>query len=470
MLSQTNRWYFLCFLFVCLLAIKPATGQDLQCFVLTPPDQILAGVKQIAIADFSVTSSYAEDDAPSGKKNTFDKILGAVEKSAAAERNKTRFNDAGRKLSDLMTGALIKSDRGVGNVSSGFLGLGSKEGKSFQSGAFTNIFRVVERSQIQQVMNELQLSQTGVVDEASAAQVGRVLGVDAIVMGNVNVSFQDRWLKEEREKDKKKYQVDCEKRQANVSASIRIIKVETGEVIGTKDGQEKQEKKKCEGDYGDLPLPEALVDQCLEKVADELVDYFAPEFALQKLKFEYDMGNDYKRHTDIAKQAIKDYDLSTAYLQFAAIVEQDPYNHAANFNAGVLHEAVGNFKKAQEKYNFAFSLKSDEGKYRDAQKRIAKQTTFWDQLNTLGIVLQEHEFSATQAELKSATVTKVVTKGSGSIRLEIKAEPNAASATVVKVPGGIELELLESSKDWFKVKLPDGKQGYLAASQAQIRK
>ncbi|MBC6951527.1 SH3 domain-containing protein [candidate division KSB1 bacterium] len=88
----------------------------------------------------------------------------------------------------------------------------------------------------------------------------------------------------------------------------------------------------------------------------------------------------------------------------------------------------------------------------------------------MGIVLQEHEFSATQAELKSATVTKVVTKGSGSIRLDIKAEPNAASATVVKVPGGIELELLESSKDWFKVKLPDGKQGYLAASQAQIRK
>ncbi len=470
MWSQPKRvWYFwLC----CTLAVfltGRATGQDLQCFVLTPPDQILTGVKQIAIADFNVTSSFAEDEAP-GRKNTLDKILGAVEKGAAAERNKARFNDAGRKLSDLMTAALIKKDRGVGAVSTGFLGLGSKEGRSFQTGAYTNIFRVVERSQIQQVMNELQLAQTGLLDESSAAQVGRVLGVDAIVMGNVNVAFQDRWIQEQREKDKKKYQVNCEKRDANVSASIRLIKVESGEVIGTHDSQSKQEKKKCEGDYGDLPLPEAMVDQCLEKVADELVDYFAPEFVLQKLKFEYDMGDDYKRQTEIAKRAIKDYDLDTAYLQFAAIVEQDPYNHAANFNLGVLHEAVGNYKKAQEKYGFAFSLKSDEGKYRDAQKRLAKQTAFWDQLNTLGIVLTEHEFNTNPAELASATVTKVVTKGSTSTRHEIKTEPNAASATLVKVPGGIELELLESSREWFKVKLPDGKQGYISASLAQVRK
>ncbi|MDZ7267287.1 MAG: hypothetical protein ONB48_08145 [candidate division KSB1 bacterium] len=437
--------------------------------MLTPPDQILTGVKQIAIADFNVSSSFGEDEAP-GRKNTLDKILGAVEKGAAAERNKARFNDAGRKLSDLMTAALVKKDRGIGAVSTGFLGLGSKEGRSFQTGAYTNIFRVVERSQIQQVMNELQLAQTGLVDESSAAQVGRVLGVDAIIMGSVNVAYQSRWLQEEREKDKKKYQVNCEKRNANVSASIRIIKVETGEVIGTHDSQNKQEKKKCEGEYGDLPLPETMVDQCLEKVADELVDYFAPEFVLQKLKFEYDMGDEYKRQTETAKRAIKDYDLDTAYLQFAAIVEQDPYNHAANFNLGVLHEAVGNYKKAQEKYNFAFSLKSDEGRYRDAQKRLAKQMTFWDQLNTLGIVLAEHEFNTNAAQLASATVTKVVTKGSTSTRHEIKTEPNAASATLVRVPGGIELELLEASKEWFKVKLPDGKQGYISASLAQVRK
>lgn len=46
-------------------------------------------------------------------------------------------------------------------------------------------FQVVERKLLEKVLRELQLQQTGVVEEASAHKLGRILGVDAIVTGTL---------------------------------------------------------------------------------------------------------------------------------------------------------------------------------------------------------------------------------------------------------------------------------------------
>lgn len=458
---------------LCLIFALPLAAQNLKCFILTPPDQILAGVKQIAIADFTVTTSFSEDDSPTEKgKKGLDKILSTVEKISEADKNKGRFSDSGRKLSDAMLSMLIENDRGVRDLGTGFLGLGKKkEGKSFQNGAITNVFSVVERAQFQKVVDELQLGQTGIVNEATASQVGKLLGVDAMIIGNISVAVEDRWLKEQREeKNKGKYQIDCEKLVANVTASIRIVKVETGQVIGSKDDRQKFEKKKCQGEWGDLPTPEAAVDECLGKVAYNLVNYFAPRFELEKFEFAKLEGDEFKRANDVAKKALEDYDLNTAYLQYAAIVENDSYNDAALFNLGVLYEVVGSYKPAKEKYDLAFNLKSKEDKYRDAIKRAGKQVDFWNELNALGIAITEYQFNVSQQEMAAASRSRIETKGPRATRHEIKAAPDASSATVARVPGEIELELLDAKDNWFKVKMPDGKEGYLPQALGKMIK
>lgn len=445
-------------------------AQNLKCFILKPPEQLLEGVKQIAITDFAVTSNYYADDPPgTGKKKDWEKVLDAVTKTADTKRSDQRFLDSGEKMTNLMITALLEEDRGVRDVGSGFLGLGKKEGKSFQQGARTNVFSIVERSQIARVMEELQLAQSGVIDEAQAAQVGKMLGVDAIITGTVTVSCEDRWSKENR-KDKKKgnYTVDCNKRAASAFATIRIIKVETGQVIGSKQAMKKEEQKKCEGDYGsDLPTPETSVDKCLQPIALELVNYFAPRFDQQKLEFAKIEGDAYKRFSETAKDALDRYDLDTAYLQYVAIIEQDPYNHAALFNAGVLEEAVGNYKQAVEKYAMSAKLKSKEDKYTKAQNRVEKQVGFWEKLNAMGIYIQERKFEVTSEQVQSATVAKVQVNGSGSNRFDIKAAPDAGSATLLKVPGEIELELIETVGDWYKVRLLDGREGFIGKKDAK---
>ena len=45
--------------------ISNVSAQSLKCFILAPPEQLLDGVKRIAITDFTVTSSYHADDPPS---------------------------------------------------------------------------------------------------------------------------------------------------------------------------------------------------------------------------------------------------------------------------------------------------------------------------------------------------------------------------------------------------------------------
>jgi tetratricopeptide (TPR) repeat protein len=398
--------------------------------------------------------------------------LGFLEKSGEQEKNKQRFADSGFRLTDMMITGLLEEDRGVRDVGSGFLGLGSKEGKSFQQGARTNVFAVVERSRLEQVMKELQLGQSGLIDEAQATQVGKMLGVDAIITGNLTVSCEDRWVKEERQdKNKVKYQVDCNKRVAVASASIRFIKIETGQVVGSKESNNKQEQKKCEGEWSaDLPPPEATVEKCLQAVAAELVNYFAPRFELQKLDFAKIEGDEYKRYIEMAKKALERYDLDTAYLQCAAIAEQDPYNHAAIYNLGVLNEAVGNYNQAREKYDMAAKLKSKEDKYGKAQTRVTKQIAFWEDLNALGIQLQPYTFEVSAEKMQAATVAKIQVNGPSSARYEIKAGPDATAQILVRVPGEIELELIEATGNWYKIKLLDGREGFISKNNAKIMK
>jgi hypothetical protein len=153
---------------------------------------------------------------------------------------------------------------------------------------------------------------------------------------------------------------------------------------------------------------------------------------------------------------------------YTTIAEQDPYNHAALFNLGVLHDAVGNYKLAQEKYAIAAKLRSKEGKYTKAQERVAKQVAFWEKLNTLGIFMQERTFQVSQEQMAAATVARIQVNGSGSDRISIRSASDPSSQTLVKVPGEIELELVAAAGEWYKVRLLDGREGFLAKRDGKI--
>lgn len=46
-------------------------------------------------------------------------------------------------------------------------------------------FKIIEREQIEKVVQELQLTQSGIIDTSSAKQIGKMVGADAILTGSV---------------------------------------------------------------------------------------------------------------------------------------------------------------------------------------------------------------------------------------------------------------------------------------------
>jgi len=303
---------------VLLLSTEGFAQKNFKCFVLKPPEQLLEGVKRIAITDFTVNTSYDQEEQPGKNKKALDKVLSTIKQIKTKNADDKRFTNSGVKIVDHITASLLEDDRGIRSVGSGFLGLKRKEGKSFQKGARTDIFTIVERNQIDRVISELQLGQTGLLDENTATQVGNMLGVDAMIMGTINVSYSDSWHIEKRtKKNKETYEVDCNKHVVNITGAIKIIKVETGQVIGSKDSKYKKEYKSCDGVAANrIPQPEAAVEEGLRKISDDFVSYFAPYFELSKLDMAKIKNKQYKNSVETAKKALEDYDLDAAYIQY----------------------------------------------------------------------------------------------------------------------------------------------------------
>ena len=72
-----------------------------------------------------------------------------------------------------------------------------------------SVGKLVERSQLKKVIDELALTQGGIFDEGSAKKIGRFLGVDAVVTGTY-----------------------AELGNQTIEVNSRMVRVETGEVLG----------------------------------------------------------------------------------------------------------------------------------------------------------------------------------------------------------------------------------------------
>jgi TolB-like protein len=104
-------------------------------------------------------------------------------------------------------------------------------------------FKIIERSQIDKVMTEQKMGMTGAIDPAKAVKAGKILGVDAILMGSISSSN-------------------------GIGMDARLIDTENGTVITAKDAYSAQntlqDVKSMATDiaiqiYNDIPLVEGYV-------------------------------------------------------------------------------------------------------------------------------------------------------------------------------------------------------------------
>lgn len=132
----------------------------------------------------------------------------------------------------------------------------------------TSRIRLVERARVDTAMKELQLASAGVVDSATAAQVGKLIGARYAVLGSITaLSVKDEWrsVKIAEKTD----------RIVEISAEARLVNLETGELLGA--GQARGKSKSSEkhafgGKIGELAKPEAIIQSALMELSEDLAE------------------------------------------------------------------------------------------------------------------------------------------------------------------------------------------------------
>jgi tetratricopeptide (TPR) repeat protein len=403
-----------------VLGVVPAAQAYKKVNAVVPqaPRQVLEGVKQIAVLDLS------------------------------GER------DIGRKLADLMVERLVKEDRVA----------------SYYADAPGKIFKIIERSRLQQVLSEQNLRDAGVIDDAQAAQVGKVLGIDVIITGNVthSVAQRDEWEERTYTVNKRKVtqKVLCTTREVAVDCNMRIIDVNTGEIRLSESTRPVVNDSWCQGDGGGLQTEEALISKALERLAPSLVALFEPyghdvKIELEKVKTP---DNADSKLAEVAAEAADAGNLNQAYAIYSSLYQKDNFNVQLLYNLGVLYEVTGSLPKAREKYETGRMLK-DEDKFRDGLARLAEADAAWNYYSKMGVTLLAADFdtlTAAQNAAKAAT-PMASTKGKDKDRFNVYTTSDMTTV-LTALPGKVQVPMLEQGPGWVKVKLPGGKEGYLSAS------
>lgn len=140
----------------------------------------------------------ADDDAPKGLK----KMIAVVDFEDKTDHSRWHWTgpDPGQGMSDMLVTALVQSGK----------------------------FRVMEREQLQQVIKEQDLGQSGRVTEQTAPALGKLLGVTAIVYGSVS---EFGYMASDTGGGIAGIGGGISKTTARVSIDVRMIDTTTGEII-----------------------------------------------------------------------------------------------------------------------------------------------------------------------------------------------------------------------------------------------
>ncbi len=249
-------------------------------------------------------------------------------------------------------------------------------------------FELVERGKIEDVIREQRLSLSGLVSEETAKEVGNLLGVDALIYGDVAAyaiedetgtdKVKERVWTGEYEKDekgnfiyeknlfgkkekKKKYKEvltdrDYTIRHGNVTVTFRLVDVESGRVLSARThSQSYKSNKISEGSSRSLPPQDEVLTNLMRDVVVIFVDEVTPHTITVKRVIE-DGPDEIKNGKELAKSGL----WQEALEVWQTAVQKYPTNSAAFYNLALAYEVMGNLNVAEENYRQALKIKQSK--------------------------------------------------------------------------------------------------------------
>jgi tetratricopeptide (TPR) repeat protein len=232
-----------------------------------------------------------------------------------------------------------------------------------------NFFTIISRRDFEKIINEQKLQNSGLVDSSTVVEAGRLIGAQAIISGEVEkLLSKDSYYKEKRTKcvDKKcketlKYKVSCTKREVTLSAKLKMVDVQMGDIIYAQKLSKYDYWTHCSDDEKVIPSKSAAGKQLATSIANSFTYKMTPHYRYESVVLLEDADLDYSDYQERLLENSLIYIKQSRYdkaeqLLVKLIDSTDKQSYVSFYNLGVVREAQGDYRDAQEYYKVADNL------------------------------------------------------------------------------------------------------------------
>ncbi|MBN2817215.1 MAG: hypothetical protein JXQ67_11065 [Campylobacterales bacterium] len=230
-------------------------------------------------------------------------------------------------------------------------------------------FTMISRNDLNKIISEQRVQNSGLVNQKTAVKVGELIGAQAIISGNVaKPTSEDSYFYEIRTRcaDKKcselvYYQVRCKKRAVGLSAELRIVDVQRGDIIFGDTLNKYAEYKHCSDYSNALPSTEMAAQRLATSMANEFTYRLTPHYKVFGVTLleepDLDYTDEQEKLLEVSLQYIEHGRFDKAEQFLSELIDSTgSQSYVAFYNLGVTKEAQGNYKEAKEYYEQADSL------------------------------------------------------------------------------------------------------------------
>lgn len=240
-------------------------------------------------------------------------------------------------------------------------------------------FQVLDRSRLNQILGELRLSQSDLVDARYRVKVGRLLGATALITGSMNKAYNENttsFMGKCKSKERGEYDCRGYERQGvlKTSGSVDVIDLQTGQILKSKAMNDTCEKTNRATDESPAYIDvDALTEQCLQNKVSIFMrsvsiwsEVISAPFEKDSALPEINRGIAYAKSGDM-KEAANIFS-STARASENSRSVGGKSIATAYWNAGLAYLYVREYDKAIDSFKKAFSFNPDE-KYLQEKNR-----------------------------------------------------------------------------------------------------
>ena len=226
-----------------------------------------------------------------------------------------------------------------------------------------NYYQMVERAQVDKLLQEHGFQMSAMVDENTAREAGKILAVDAVIFGHIGAAdvrtergsqMVTRLLANGQSARELK---PTAVKKGVASISMKLVKIETGEIVASVSKTEEITEPPLgaaigEAEIAGLGSDDAIAREIVEKQCGEFVDQISPFIATGTRYIHKGKGPDMQRAYLYASRGLWDKAMET----WAKVAKQDPENAAVCNNLGVAQEKAGDRQQAGMWYDKAVTL------------------------------------------------------------------------------------------------------------------